>query len=173
MAQTKDPSKIDFRGYDLTFKGVTMGWMNDVDPSALKLVMADKKIGALGDILIDQVVIGLTGTVKTEMAQTDLVSLRAATPWAPSSGSIPLTPGSQYQSLYAYAGVLVIHPRGVSDTSEDITLLKAVPLPSWIKMSDGKKQRGLAVEWSIFPDQAQLVADSPVLAYGYIGPAPS
>lgn len=173
MPQTKDITKVDYRGYSVTLGGVTIGWVNDVDPSALKLITTELKIGEIGDIPLDDVVIGLAGMIKVIMAQTDLASLRTATPWAPSSGSIPLTPSTQYQPLYSYAKPLVIHPRGVSDTSEDLTLLKAVPLPSWIRMSDGKKQRDLPVDFKIYPDRTQLVADTSVLAYGYIGPAPS
>jgi len=174
MAMTKDASKMRISGYAVTFKGDSLGWMQDVDPSGIKVLKVDKLLPEIGNIVVDKVIIGMDGTIKTVLQQVDIAALRAVIPWAPTSGSIPLVPSTQYQSDYSYAGALVLHPRAVADDSEDITFVKAVPMfPKLPKSSDGKTWNTLEVEWTPFPDQTVLIADTPVLSYGYIGPAPT
>lgn len=160
------------RLYDVTWGTLDLGAVDAVKPD-LKLKLAEKKVGSIGDIVVGHWIIGLEGTITVEAREVDLVQLQGLMPWY-TSGSIPLTPATWHKDLYDYAAKLTIHPNDlpILTLTQDITLLKAVPMIRPAER-DGVKPDVLNIEFSFYPDRAQLVTSGSLLtAFGYIGAAP-
>ncbi|HEX8342226.1 MAG TPA: hypothetical protein VF624_15085 [Tepidisphaeraceae bacterium] len=173
MAATKTIAQKVIRKYALTWDGATLGWVQDVDPSGLKIKTVEKKIGEIGEVIVDHLIVGMEGTIKAVLEQCKLPVLREAIPWAAATGSIPLVPATQYDSCYARAKILNLHPEDAGDDlTEDINLLKAYPIVTLPKSGAGSEFANVPIEFMPYPDQAQLVATPRVMVYGYIGPIP-
>jgi hypothetical protein len=148
--------------------------VKNVDLSALKPKFIEKKIEELGDVKIDDLLVGMDGVVKISLKQVKIATMRQLILQAPGNGSIPGIPTTQYQSMYALAGLLNIHPTDMgSDTSEDFNIVKAAPVLTLPKSTEGKNTQDLDCDWMIYPDQTQFIASPPVLVYYYVGPVPS
>jgi hypothetical protein len=153
--------------YDVTWNSVALGSVDKVTPD-LKMKTVPIKVGSVGDVVLGERIIALEGTIKVEAREIDRAQYAALMPWS-STGSIPLLPATVHEDLYSYAEILTLHPIDLaSATTEDITLIKAVPMVEFFD-SDGKKDNNALVTFSFYPDRTQL----PTLAYGYLGPAPS
>jgi hypothetical protein len=172
---TKNDAEMVIRDFAGTWKEVSLGWLEMTDMSGVVEKFAEKKIGeAGGDVVIDQIFIGLEGTIKTTHKQVKLETYRQLKQDAAGSGAVTGTP-ALYSSKYAQAGLLKLHPKDMgADTSEDFNFLKVAPknvtLP---KSAQGKAFIDMEVEWFIFPDKAAYLADPAVLRYYWIGDVPA
>lgn len=144
------------------------GYVDKVTP-ILPLKLKPLKIGSLGDIKLGDRVIGIDDGAKIQVVcrEIDLTFFQKMMPWY-TSGSIPGKPATVNKDLYDYAGPLVVHPNDVSGTTQDITVLKAVPLRDFMTR-DGVADDSITVEYVIYPDRAQLPS---VAAWFYVGAAP-
>lgn len=165
----ENAAQMDLLNYTATWKGSTLGLVKDVDPSGLKLKTVQKKIGKVGDVVLDEVVIGMEGTLKITLHQINRTVIQQLRPYW-TSGSVALTPSARFYSFYANSGALVLHPVGVAGTDEDITLLRAFP-QFMLPKGDGTNWREVPTEWTLFPDQTELLTNN-ILVYGYYGAAP-
>ena len=174
-ATTPDLSKIDGAQYAVSWKGVSIGWTKDVDPSGLKPKAYERKIGELNNIVIDRIRKGgLEGAVKTTLHEVNADRLREMMPWAAATGGFALNPSAEYYSEYANSGILLLHPRTLptATVTDDITILHAFPTVMLPKNA-GDDDREVEIEWNILPDQAALIASPPTIVYGYIGATPA
>lgn len=171
---SKDITQMDMSGYAVFFNGVTLGWSKEVDPGGLKIQTVDKKIGELNNAVVGKVVIGLEGSIKTVLHQVSRDILLQVMPWTAGvvgDGSRLIAPALG-DDLYDFADVLRIHPRQAgSSTAQDMNFIKAVPLIKLPKSGSGDF-REVEVEWTVFPDQAALIADPSIMVYGYLGAVP-
>jgi hypothetical protein len=169
----KSLADMDIQGYDVSWNAADLGWVEDVDPTGLKIITVEQKIKALGGIKVDGVIVGLEGTIKLKLLQPKAASMRQVWPGAAPTGPVPLMPGTGSTRQYALAQKLIIHPRHLpaDDKSEDIILLKAFPLTKLPK-GDGEEWRSIDLEFEPFPDQALLQATTPSVVYGYYGGEP-
>jgi hypothetical protein len=175
-----DITQTKVRNYRATW-GSFVGGYQDKLTMGVKLKTKEVKVGTLGDVVLDERVIGLTGTIKIEFRQLSAAMRNGLMPWSATAGtatpgtagvSIPMIPAAFHTGLYQYAKELVLHPVDLidADTSQDVTFTKAVP---WIKEdADGVADNKLEVEFMIYPDQSQATASPPVISYGYYGPPP-
>jgi hypothetical protein len=164
----ENTAHMDLTGYEVKWKTLTVGLIKDVDPTGLKPKKKEKKIGKIGDIVIDRVSIGMDGSIKMTLHQVNKTVIQQLCPWW-TSGSVALTPATKYHSEYANAGELRLHPLNSGATDEDIVLLKAFPIWGPPK-GDGENWREITVEWNIYPDQTAALAGTVV--YGYYGDPP-
>jgi hypothetical protein len=173
MDQTLDFSRIGKSMYDAIWtkaggSAYSMGGLDKVEPN-MPMKLDPLKVGSLGDVKVDDEVIGLedNSMITTTCREVDAAFYKAMCPWY-STGSVSLVPAVPNTRLYQYAGVLTLHPRGDSGTNNDINLLKAVPLRAFFT-TDGKAQKIVTIQFSIYPDRSQL----PNLVYGYVGSIPA
>lgn len=172
-ATVKDFANLDGFQYEATWKGVSIGWCKDVDPTSIKEKIFERKIGELNNLVIDRIRKGgVEGMPKIVLHEVKVDRIRQLKAWAGSTGAFTISPTAEYYSEYANSGPLILHPRGVSGTADDITFLKAFPITELPK-SAGDDDRELPTEWAIFPDRAALTdAGGTTIVYGYHGPAP-
>jgi len=159
--------------YDITWGSLFLGSMDEVDPSAMEMVTKPIKVGSIGDVELGQWVIALKGPLKSVAREIDITQYQGLMPWY-STGSISLTPATWHKDLYSYAQQLTVHPIDVSGTAEDITLLMAFPMIKFPKRNGEDEKTDLEIDWLYWPLRTQLTTPgSPLLCYGYVGPAPS
>lgn len=169
----KDATKIKPCEYSVKWNDVSIGYSKSVDLSGLKPKFIEKKIEEIGDIKIDDLYVGLEGTIKTVLKQVSEAQYRQLMMAAPGTGSIPGFPTEQYKSMYSLAKVLNFHPTHMGATlTEDFNVLLAVPVLVLPKSTEGKQTMDLEVNWMVYPDQTSLLAEPPVLNYFYIGEIP-
>lgn len=166
----ENAAQMDLLNYSVSWKGNTLGLVKDVDLTALKPQLVEKKIGKMGDVVLDEVVIGMQGTLKLTLHQVNKTTIQQLCPWW-SSGSVALISSARFYSRYANSGVLLLHPVGVSGTDEDVNLVKAFPTLI-IPKGDGIIWREVQTEWMCFPDQTEALTNN-LLVYGYYGAPPS
>lgn len=157
----------DILNYDCSWKATTLGYVKEVDPTGFKLMTKDVMVGKWGEVVVDKIVIGMAGSIKTTLEQVKVATVKQLCPWW-TSGTVPLMPATRHQSLYALAGQLILHPVGDGTTDNDFTFPKAFPIWAPAK-ADGKEYRVIEVEWLIFPDQSVLGSTN-VPSYGTGGP---
>lgn len=143
-----------------------LGYVDRVTPD-ITIVTKEIKVGSIGNVVLGERIIAMTGVVRVECRELDLTAYQKLMPWY-TSGSIPMIPSTIHKDLYDYAGLLTLHPTDVSGTSQDLSLVKAVPLIMPMDR-DGEADDQFIVDFHFFPDRAQL----PTLVYGYIGPVPA
>lgn len=160
----KDLSEMDIFTFEVFWKGTTLGYIKDVDPSGLSALTKEKKVGNFYDQVIDRVHIGVAGSVKTVLHQVKAATFQALCPWW-SSGPLPLSAGTIGFSEYANAGILRFHPFGVADltVTDDINYVKAFPVFTPPKAAGDWRE--LEVTWNIYPDQTELAAGNLVTHY--------
>lgn len=144
----------------ITFKGIVLGHTIDGVDFEAQREFTEVKVDKYGNTPIDFVLAGNNVSIHFKMAQADWDQLNAAIPETSShdgSGSrdrIDLGADAGY-SLRQDAGVLVIHPMGLSDAdfSQDITIYLAVSvetIPIPLKVDEQKTvevtMRGLVSE---------------------------
>jgi hypothetical protein len=173
-APTKSLGNMQVVQYAVKWKTETIGWTEDVDPNGLKELTIDKKVGEIGDAVLDRVHVGVQGSIKMVLREVVTERLRQLMPWAAATGSFALRPTTHVFSEYANAGLLVLHPRHLADnvTTDDITLLKAFPIPSLPK-TDSKGFAIIDCMFNIYMDQDALSTNPPTYVMGYRGPAPT
>jgi hypothetical protein len=173
-APAKNLATMSARAWEIKWKTETIGWTKDCDPSGIKLLEREKRVGELNDILIDIETYGLEGAIKMTLHEVDAERIRQLMPWAAATGGFQLAPTAvDGDSQYARAGLLTMHPKGDAGVTNDINILKAFPKVSLPKGGGGKVWKELQIEWTFFPDQAALVATTPTIVYGYIGATPT
>lgn len=169
---TKGKANTDGFQYEVSWKGDTIGWIKDADPSGLKPRSVEQRIGELNDILIDvHLRGGIDGTVKMTLHEVKAERIRQLMPWAAATGSFPISPSSTSFSCYDASGELRLHPIGAADTADDLVFLKAFPMISLPKNA-GNSQRELPAEFLIFPDHTALTDTVSTNSYGYVGDPP-
>lgn len=172
-ATVPDIGNMDGLQYSVSWKGTSIGWTKDVDPSDLKPKAYDRKIGELNNVVIDRIRKGgLEGSIKMTLHEVKVDRLRQLMPHAGSTGAFTLAPTAEVYSEYDNSGPLILHPRTASSTADDITILHAFPIVSLPKNA-GDEDREIAVEWNMFPDRTALTAGTPTIVYGYMGPPPA
>lgn len=170
----KRMSAMDARVYEVTWGGETVGWAKDVDPSGLKFLEREKRIGELDDQLVDVEIYGIEGPIKMTLHEVDVDRIRQLMPWAAASGAFPLAPTSPSgYSMYANAKPLILHPKGVSGTASDFQFAHAFPVVTLPKSAGGKNWRELPVEFRIFIDQEALTEVAPTISGHYHGALPT
>jgi hypothetical protein len=172
-APAKRMTAMDARSLIPTWKTETLGWTKDVDPSGLELLTRDKIIGELDDIVIDKEIYGVQGVVRMTLHEVDSERMRQLCPWAAATGAFSIAPTTGAYSMYANAGPLVLHPKGVSGTAQDQAFAKAFPMFKLPKGAGAKVWRELPVDFWVFMDQDALVDAVPTAVAAYVGPLPA
>lgn len=158
--------------YKVFWGGDLIGFTEDIDLTGVSEKWLDKKVGELGDIVVDKVYLGAEGTVKLMSPQFDSDLIRKLKPFAAATGAFKLHPEQQFYSAYANSAELRFHPRELNDTltTEDIIYDHAFPIVKLPKLNEGSDNYGkLEVEFTIFPDQTAATAATPTLDYGSWG----
>lgn len=158
--------------WDPTWSSTALGLQNKVNPD-LKLMLDPITTGTTGKVILGYRIVGLEGKVSIVVRETTLALIRKlAAPWW-SSGLVPLVPSAINVDLYSYAALLTLHPHdlGAGTVTEDINLLKTVPVNAYHLERDGVKDDEWMVDFMVFPDRSLLEASPPTLVYGYIGAA--
>jgi hypothetical protein len=148
---------------------VVLETIDEVDLSELDLQKKEIKVGAVGDALLGERIIGMEGAIKVQVRAIDLAIVRKLTPWAPSSGPVPATPAGVNVDLYQYAKRLRLHPIDKTDASEDVVFLKTVPMIPAPFSADGVEDNVLEVTFAVYLDRGQL----PDKVYYYTGGLPA
>ena len=176
-----DITRTQVSDYDVTWGSYSLGFVDKVAP-ALELVTKEIKVGTLGDIKIGERIIGLKGSVKVEAREIDVATINGLMAWNATAGtatpgsataSVSLVPKLFHKDLYDYAKPLLLHPTHMgSNTAQDLTLMQAVPHMSYLGERDGVKDNVVSIEFTFYPNRADLLTTPPVVNYGYIGTAP-
>lgn len=142
------------------------GGVDKITPN-LTLMLEDIRVGTTGRVILGKRIVGLEGTISSELREADLTAAQKLSPWF-TSGPLALSPATYNKDLYDYAGLLTLHPVDMgADVTQDLNLLKAAPV--WTPFSaDGNTDNKITAEWFPFPDRTQL----PVLNWGYMGTPP-
>ena len=169
--QAVDITKTVRTNWDVLYNSVALGGLNKVDLSKLALLLEPVKIGSLGNMKLDDRVIGLEdgALISVEIREITRAKIEAALPWVSGTtvtGRIPLLPPINTLLSNAYAHALVLHPRGAADVNQDITLLKAVPVQLFNLSRDGTKDDVWELMFRLYPDMSITPPANP---YGYIG----
>lgn len=83
-------ARMDLRGYDVSWKGTSIGYVADADFAGFKLKKVEKKIAVFGDIVVDRLLIGAEGSIKTTLQEVNKLNIQQLSPhW--SSGSVPIS----------------------------------------------------------------------------------
>lgn len=173
-APVKSATNMDAMVYEVIWKAETIGFTKEVDPTGLKLLKREKRIGELNDLLIDEEIYGLEGTIKIVLHEVKEGRIRQLMPWAGSTGAFAINPTVVAgTSKYGLAQILRLHPKGDAGVTNDIALLKTFPNVTLPKNGGGQVWRELLVEFDVFPDQTALTASTPTVVYGYVGEPPA
>ncbi|MGE5608998.1 MAG: hypothetical protein ACM359_07075 [Bacillota bacterium] len=153
-----DSSNVRQINYDASWDGKDLGGVDLVKPE-LDLQFSPVQIGSAGSVILDEIFQGLGGNAKVTVTvrEVTLQRMKDLVPWAGSTTPYALTPPPGTK-IAQYAKVLKLHPRDVTDTTQDLNFLKAVPVQSFQLERDGVKQDAWAVVFRLFPDPAKLAA---------------
>lgn len=156
-ANTDSLAAMDLFTFKVFWKGTTLGFVKEVDPTGLKPISKEKKVGNFGEAVIDRIRMGVTGSIKTTLHQVKAAVIKDLCAWW-TSGPVPLTPSALHFSEYDNAGALRLHPFGIADetVTDDLTYVKAFPV--FTPPKAGGDWREIEVEWNIYPDQTQLAS---------------
>lgn len=159
-------SRTRLTNYTVTWNSVDLGAVDEIGVE-LEIGTKEIKVGSVGDAILGERVINMSGQITVDAREIDLDQLQDLMPWF-TSGSIPLLPGTVHKDLYDYAQLLRLHPIDQGATvTQDLCFIKAVPVIGFPE-ADGEEDNVLTVTFKLFPDRAQL----PSLVYGYVGNAP-
>jgi hypothetical protein len=155
--------------WDVTWNANGLGTVYEVNPD-LKLITDPIRRGTTGKVILGHWIIGLEGVIKVQCADLTLPLQQQMFPWW-TSGAIPLVPETPQQNMYQYAQELVLHPHDLpaATTTEDVHLIKTVPMQILNIKRDGVKDEVFEVTFQPYPDLSRLQAATPFLDYGYIG----
>lgn len=163
----RDVANTRRTNWKVTWNSKDLGYVDKVDPSALKLALDPINIGTIGKASLGSRFVGMEGTVKVQIREVTLAQLQQVIPWYSPGATFALTP-TVNKDVYDYAAALVLHPEDKGAVvTEDVTLLKAVPITVVNLARDGTKDDLWEVEFAVFPDRASL----PSLVYGRVGAA--
>jgi hypothetical protein len=154
--------------YDVSWNAYDLGGLDDVKPDFSMLLRAIK-LGSTGPVKLGDRFLGLTDGAKVTLVlrETVRLTMQKLAPWASqgAGNAMELVPAAGVD-LYTYAQVLLLHPRdqtGLSPaTSQDISLLKTVPINAFELPRTGNDEDKWSVTFLIYPDRAQL----PLVKYG-------
>jgi hypothetical protein len=163
-----DPADSRRTMFDVSWNGFDLGGLDDVKLD-LTLKLDPIKIGSFGDVKLGDRILGYDDNAKVTIVcrKTTRTNFQKMAPWASQSAgaALDLTPPTS-GDLYSYAQALVLHPRdqtGLSPaTSQDLSLLKTVPLRAFELPRTGTDEDKWTIEFLIYPDRSQL----PVIKYG-------
>jgi hypothetical protein len=169
--QTIDITKTIRTNWDVKWNSLPLGGCNKVDLSKLALLLEPVKIGSLGNMKLDDRVIGLEdgAMIGVEVREITRAQIELAMPWFAGTtvtGTIQLMPPINTLLANAYAHALVLHPRGEGDVNQDITLTKTVPVQLFNLSRDGTKDDVWELMFRIYPD---LSVTPPANPYGHVG----
>jgi hypothetical protein len=163
--QRRDLANTRRTNWAVKWNGTDIGYVDKVDPSALKLGMDPIQVGTIGKAALGVRFTGLEGTVKVQVRECTLLQLQTVIPWYTAGATFPFTPPIN-KDLYDYAKELLLHPEDKGATvTEDVHLLKTVPISVANIARDGTKDDVWEIEFMVFPDRSSL----PNLVYGRIG----
>jgi hypothetical protein len=145
---------VSYGGVDL---GLTKGGV------AVTLSTQNKPINVdqFGQTVINDYIMGRSGTVKVPMAETDINKLVAVIPGASividknvGTKQKLVIPTSVGQSLYATALPLILHPTANAGTNlaEDVTVPLAAPTGNVTFDFQEQNERVFMVEFTMYPD---------------------
>lgn len=157
--------------YDCTWNSVALGGVNKVDLSKLTLLLEPVKIGSLGNMKLDDRIIGLEdkAMITIELREVTRAIIQKMMPWATQTTGAKLDFMPAVNTLMAsYAQALLLHPRDVADVSQDLSIYKATPVQAFNLTRDGTKDDVWEVMFMIYPDLTKL----PNNPYGEIIVAP-
>jgi hypothetical protein len=163
-----DLSRLRLGNFVCTWDTYDFGGVDKVKPK-VSLKLHPVKVGSIGDLAIDDRIIGLDVDISIEAREIDLVLYKKLAPWY-TTGSVALTPSAVHTRLYQYAKALKFHPNDPEVgtlATQDYNFIKAVPLFNPMER-DGETDDVVLTGFKVYPDQSQL----PLLIYGYIGDAP-
>lgn len=140
---------------DVTFATVDLGHTLGGVTFSYEPNLAEIKVDAYGDTPVDYMVNGELVTVKVNLAEMSVAALKAAIPNHTLEGSIVHFGAGAGTRLSAKAGVLVLHPRAATGTTEDITLHKAVVYETVEIPYNNEDQRVFEVTFVALPDESK------------------
>jgi hypothetical protein len=160
-------SRTRLGNWNVVWDSYDFGAVDKVTPK-IAYVTKSIAVGSMGDVPLGKRFIRPELKITIEAREIDLALLKKLMPWW-TSGSIPLTPQTLHQDLYAYAKLLTLHPSDLAadNHEEDLNIVKAVPDFSPMER-DGVADDKIIVEFEAFPDRAHF----PDTVYGYVGPVP-
>lgn len=147
---------VSYGGTDL---GLTKGGVQVQISTQSKSITVDQ----FGQTVMNEYIMGRTGSVKVPMAESDLAKLQAVIPGATlvtdgtdSTKKVLHIPNGVGISLIATAKPLVLHPtaNAAGDKSEDVTAPLAAPTGNITFDFQAENERVYQVEFTIFPDPA-------------------
>lgn len=160
-----DPTKVRRTAYDVTWDpSSTNHNLGGIDEVRFEcpLQFAAVKIGSAGNLKLGDRFIGLGDDARiiTVVREVTLARIRVLFPWDDGAGEVDLTP-IYGADMAALAKPLLLHPidkvdgLGNADTTEDITIFKALPIPSPVRRT-GTDFDVWEVPWLIYPDLTKL-----------------
>lgn len=168
MPITKTTASMDAFKYECLWKTVTLGYCKDVDPGNVQLNWLPLTTGETGSTVLDRFFEGLdpNSSVSIVMHQVKVETLQTLCPWW-TSGSVIMTPAMWY-SQRANAGLLRLHPIGVSGTAQDLVFPLAYPT---FRLPRGNPQgqstfREIPTTWFMYSDATALPAIAGTHALG-------
>lgn len=145
--------------YKTTDLGLTKGGVAVTISTQQKAINVDQ----FGQTVVNDYIMGRTGTVKVPMAESDLAKLQAVIPGAtlvtdsvtPTKKKLVI-PNATGTSLLAIAGPLILHPTSLADAdmSEDVTIPLAAPTGNVTFDFQAENERVYQVEFTMYPDVA-------------------
>lgn len=151
------------RTYDVKIGGTDVGWCDEPEVTQELSLQERKQTKVYGQVLGHRLV-GVKVTVKVTLRELTKANHGLAVPWY-TANDIALMPTTLGGDLYQYAKEVLLHPRDKADTTEDIKLLKAVPIGPLTIKGDGANEGGIPLTLFAYPDRSQL----PNLVLGSIG----
>ena len=145
--------------YGTTDLGLTKGGVNVTITTQQKTITVDQ----FGQTIVNDFILGRTGTVKVPMAESDLVKLQAVIPGStlvtdhttPTKKKL-LIPSAAGMSLLDTALTLTLHPtaNAPTDKSVDVTVFLASPGGNISFDFQAENERIYQVEFTMYPDPA-------------------
>lgn len=139
--------------------GLTKGGVAVTIATQQKAINVDQ----FGQTVVNDFIMGRTGTVKVPMAESDLTKLQAVIPGStlvtdhttPTKKKLVI-PTAVGTSLLDTAAPLILHPtaNAVGDLSEDVTIPLAAPTGNITFDFQAENERIYQVEFTMYPDPA-------------------
>lgn len=152
--------------YNCVWNSIDHGYVDAVmiDP---QLAYSDKKVGSLGKVILGAWGDAGDPIVEVELREITRTLLEKMAYWfAGSAGqAVKLSPPAGVD-IYTYAQLLTLHPTDIAGgtTSQDVTLLKAVPIWGMKLTVNGENDAVYKMRFRGFPDRSGL----PTVDYGSI-----
>jgi hypothetical protein len=165
MTLSGDLDDCKIRVFTVSLAGSDVGLCGNPEV-AVTLALLDRKYPRYQQQIVGQRIMGVKAVVKVGLYAVNRANLMRSLPWTTGAGNQPLAPAVLGGDLYAYAVALALHPLDkATDLSEDITLAKAVCTGGLNLKGDGDAEALVNLEFSCFPDRAQL----PNIVLGNLG----